>query len=128
MKTLPLALLLAAMGAMPVLAQTQPADPTTAYIDTAFKSMDKTGDGQIDRVEFDHFMRARMDRQRVAFDADFAKLDVNSDQKISLKEAAAHPPLAKYFKAVDADGDGSLTKAELRAAMIAAQAAEVTDQ
>jgi hypothetical protein len=45
-------------------------------------------------------------------DADFKKLDVNSDKKISLKEALKDIALAKSFDATDMNKDGSITPDE----------------
>jgi EF hand len=45
-------------------------------------------------------------------DADFKKLDVNSDKKISLKEAVKDKALVTSFDATDANKDGSLTADE----------------
>jgi EF hand len=48
----------------------------------------------------------------VASDTDFKKLDVNSDKKISLKEAVKDKALVTSFDATDANKDGSLTPDE----------------
>jgi hypothetical protein len=45
-------------------------------------------------------------------DADFKKLDVNSDKKISLKEAVKDLALAKNFDMTDANKDGNITPEE----------------
>lgn len=45
-------------------------------------------------------------------DADFKKLDVNSDKKISLKEAVKDLSLAKSFDMTDANKDGNITPDE----------------
>lgn len=45
-------------------------------------------------------------------DMDFKKLDVNSDQKISLKEAVKDKSLATAFDATDMNKDGSITPDE----------------
>ncbi len=45
-------------------------------------------------------------------DTDFKKLDVNSDKKISLKEAVKDISLAKSFDMTDANKDGSITPDE----------------
>ena len=45
-------------------------------------------------------------------DTDFKKLDVNSDKKISLKEAVKDISLAKSFDMTDANKDGNITPDE----------------
>jgi hypothetical protein len=45
-------------------------------------------------------------------DADFKKLDVNSDKKISLKEAVKDKALVNSFDTTDANKDGSLNADE----------------
>lgn len=49
-----------------------------------------------------------------AYRIDFAALDADGDGTISREEAAAHPVLRDEFAAVDADGDGLLSREELR--------------
>ena len=43
----------------------------------------------------------------------FTRLDVNQDQKISLKEAVRNTELLKNFGLIDENKDGMLTRAEL---------------
>lgn len=45
----------------------------------------------------------------------FAKLDTNSDGKISLNEASAHDDLFVAFKKLDTNQDGDLTQTEFAA-------------
>ena len=45
-------------------------------------------------------------------DAEFKKLDVNSDKKISLKEAVKDVALAKSFDMTDMNKDGNITPDE----------------
>ena len=59
-------------------------------------------------------------------DADFKKLDVNSDHKISLKEAIKDKALAANFDATDANKDGSIS-AEEYAGYKSAMQAKVLD-
>lgn len=49
---------------------------------------------------------------KASVDADFKKLDVNSDGKISFKEAAKDKSLAAQFDAADTNHDGMLSEAE----------------
>ena len=55
-------------------------------------------------------------------DADFKKLDVNSDHKISLKEAVKDKALASNFDATDANKDGSISAEEYAGYKAATQA------
>lgn len=50
--------------------------------------------------------------QETPADADFKKLDVNSDKKISLKEAVKDISLTKNFDMTDANKDGNITPDE----------------
>jgi hypothetical protein len=59
-------------------------------------------------------------------DADFKKLDVNSDHKLSLKEAVKDKSLASNFDATDANKDGSVS-AEEYAGYKSAMQAKVLD-
>jgi hypothetical protein len=45
-------------------------------------------------------------------DADFTKLDVNADSKVSLKEAVKDKTLASSFDVVDANKDGNIAADE----------------
>lgn len=47
--------------------------------------------------------------------ATFEALDQNHDQRISQSEAAGNESVAASFAALDADGDGALTKREFKA-------------
>ena len=55
-------------------------------------------------------------------DADYKKLDVNSDHKISLKEAVKDKTLASNFDATDANKDGSISAEEFAGYKAAMQA------
>lgn len=99
---------------------------TRAYIETGFASMDRDRNGLVTLTEFDLFMRDRLAKQSAEFDEAFAELDKNSDGKISRGEAKAHSELLKHFGAIDGDRNGSLTKDELRQAMLAAAQAQAS--
>lgn len=45
----------------------------------------------------------------------FTRLDVDQDEKVSLKEAVRNTELLKNFGLIDENGDGMLTRAELEA-------------
>lgn len=47
------------------------------------------------------------------FDRHFSLLDTDGDNVISRQEAAAHPPLAPHFRAMDKNRDGGISKHEL---------------
>ncbi len=51
-------------------------------------------------------------KTKAPVDVDFKKLDVNSDGKISLKEAAKDKALAVQFDAADTNHDGMLSEEE----------------
>jgi hypothetical protein len=111
--------------ATPFAASAQTADPTKAYIDAGFATMDANKDGKVTPAEFDRFMRARLARQAASFDTAFAQIDANNDGSITAAEAASgNALLAQHFAEVDTDRNGSVSKVELRAAMMAGQAQE----
>lgn len=56
-------------------------------------------------------------------DPDFAKLDANSNGKVSLKEAAKDKSLSAAFDAVDANKDGNVDGAEFAAYKVASSGA-----
>ena len=55
-------------------------------------------------------------------DADYKKLDVNSDHKISLKEAVKDKSLASSFETTDANKDGNISAEEYAGYKAAIQA------
>lgn len=122
MRTFVTALIVLAGLAHSAFAQQPATDPTQAYIDAGFTGMDADGNGQVDRAEFDRFMRARLAEQQASFNAAFAELDKNGDGKISKAEAGVLAPLAENFAAIDTDRNGAIGVDELRSAMLAAQA------
>lgn len=112
--------------AIPAVALAQPAEQAVKqYIDGGFAAMDVNKNGQVDRAEFEQFMRARLARQAAAFDEAFGQMDKDGNGKIDRKEASVNQVLVDNFDVIDKDRDGGLNKDELRAAAIAAQAAEV---
>ncbi|MFW1676882.1 hypothetical protein ACFVYJ_03760 [Pontibacter sp. JAM-7] len=56
----------------------------------------------------------------------FTKLDIDQDNKISMKEAEVSPALSKGFASIDTDKDGFLTKEEF--ANLWARAAKTRDR
>jgi hypothetical protein len=57
------------------------------------------------------------DKPMASADATFKSLDRDSDQRLSKSEASGDKMLTEHFAAVDADGDGYLTKREYTAHM-----------
>lgn len=100
-------------------------DPTQKYIESAFNVMDKNGDRQISRLEFDAFMLNRMKTQRDSFETAFAAADVNGDGFIDRREAGINEALSENFEKVDANDDGKLSREELGMALVGAMQAEV---
>jgi Ca2+-binding EF-hand superfamily protein len=107
----------------PALAQTTTG--MKADLDRSFAAMDANKDGKIDRAEYDRYIAAKIDRQNSAFDAGFKALDKNGDGQLSRDEAAASPPIASSFDALDSDRNGSLSLAEMRAALAKSQSQQI---
>ena len=102
-------------------AQADAAEAT--YIQDSFQRIDANGDGMLDRTEWQTFMQRRISDQRVAFDAAFAKADLNRDGRLSKTEAArANGDLVRNFAMVDEDRDGFVSPAEIRQAIVDGQA------
>ncbi|HET9577894.1 MAG TPA: EF-hand domain-containing protein [Usitatibacter sp.] len=66
-------------------------------------------------ITFDE-LRAYMSSHRHGHGGFFKKLDKDGDGRISRDEAAAAPRLAQHFDEIDANHDGLLTRDELKAA------------
>lgn len=97
-----------------------------AYIDRGFAAMDANSDDTVTRAEFQAFMEARLERQKAHFDAAFQDADKNGDGKLDKAEAvASNALLAQRFESIDADKDGFITPAEIRAATLAEQGRQV---
>ena len=75
-----------------------------------FADADSSGDGSISAAEFDHFM----------LEAIHGEVDVNGDGNISFDEStAANSGVDKAaFKALDADGNGMISRQETKAQII----------
>ncbi len=88
-----------------------PTDAERAEFDAAlFKALDTDGNGQISEAEFTKLheaMRALMHEKM------FARLDSNGDGVLTPDE---FPPGPKRVSAMDTDGDGKVTRQEIRAA------------
>lgn len=119
---------------------------TTRYkeppsLEEQFKKADVNGDGRISRDEFANFMVAeafsRIDKNHDGFVTEeefleaggtvetFRKMDINSDGRITLKEATLSPVARKTmtlpFDGADLDGSGYVTWAEFQAYRAKAQ-------
>ncbi|WP_350259409.1 EF-hand domain-containing protein [Stenotrophomonas riyadhensis] len=86
--------------------------------------MDANKDGHVDKAEYARFQQERFSRQADSIDVAFKEMDADKDGKISRKEAAVVPEIAKYFAGLDTDGDGHLSLKEMQQAMVAAQTAD----
>ena len=111
-----------AVAAAPAHART-PAAPD-APTDRTFAAMDANGDGVVDRAEYGRFQQAKFDRQATAMDIAFGEMDKNKDGLVSRTEAQLVPIIATSFDGLDANGDGNLSLAEMREALVKAQAIE----
>lgn len=75
-----------------------------------FKALDADGSGQLSTAEFDQLKaKASELRRGAAFD----RMDANKD---GVLDATEYPPFVKRAAALDADGDGTVTAEERRAA------------
>lgn len=74
-----------------------------------FDKLDTNKDGVLSKDEIKAGKEKMHDRH-------MAKIDTDRDGKISRAEAASHPKLAENFDRIDINGDGYLSKDELKAA------------
>jgi Ca2+-binding EF-hand superfamily protein len=81
-----------------------------------FDEIDANHDGQITADELRAFHQAHRGEHGKDHGAFFKKLDTDGDGRISRAEAQAAPRLAERFDAIDANKDGYITKEELQAA------------
>jgi Ca2+-binding EF-hand superfamily protein len=85
-----------------------------------FQRFDRDGDGTLNKAEkqaFKQERRAMKTRKRAA--RKLARLDQNNDGALSWSEVSANPRatrLKQRFHAIDSNGDGLLTRAELEQA------------
>ena len=78
------------------------------FEDGAFDAADADGDGKLSREEWRELPRAARDAGRARM---FARMDDNGD---GVLEAAEFAPNVERLRALDADGDGRLTRREMR--------------
>ena len=78
------------------------------FEDGAFDAADADGDGKLSREEWRELPRAARDAARERM---FARMDDNGD---GVLEAAEFAPNVERLRALDADGDGRLTRREMR--------------
>ena len=79
-----------------------------AFGETAFDAADADGDGQLSREEWRELPRAA---RAAARERMFARLDANDDGALEVSEFG---PDMERLNALDADGDGRLTRSEMR--------------
>ena len=81
-----------------------------------FKALDTDDNGELSQAEF---AKAHETMQTIMRKQAFAKLDSNGDGVLDKDE---FPPMAAHMAAMDTDGDGKVTHAEMRAARATKQA------
>ena len=84
--------------------------PVKAIAITSLASLFMLGAPQLALAETD--APAKVVAAEAPSDADFKKLDINSDAKISLKEAVKDKSLSTGFDMTDANKDGNITQDE----------------
>lgn len=83
-----------------------------------FDAIDGDKDGTVSREELRETMKSRMKNRREAGKEHFAAADKNSDGVLDREEAKAMPRVAKNFDAIDQDGNGTVSRDELRQSMM----------
>jgi len=81
-----------------------------------FDAADTNKDGKLDRAEMDAHREAMQGQMRAHGEERWKAADTDGDAAISREEAkVAMPRLAAEFDTVDANGDGKVTRDEMRA-------------
>lgn len=83
-----------------------------------FAKFDTDGDGRITRAEMHNIRSATREERQAQAEERYKAADTNGDGTIDLDEAkAGMPRAAQNFGAIDADGNGQLTREEMRTYM-----------
>lgn len=83
-----------------------------------FAKFDTNGDGKVTREEMHAVRSAGREERQARAEERYRSTDKNGDGSIDLAEAqAGMPRAAEHFGEIDADGNGLLTREEMRSAM-----------
>lgn len=86
------------------------------YLQRSFDAIDTNRDGKIDRSEWSAYQHRQLQARRATFERYFKAADKDGDGYLSRDEtAAAEPFLDRHFDLIDANRDGKLSPAEIRA-------------
>jgi Ca2+-binding EF-hand superfamily protein len=86
------------------------AEQQQAFMADLFKALDSDGNGQLAPAEF---AKLHTTMQTMMRKTAFTRLDTNGDGVLTKDE---YPRFAAKLAAADADGDGTVTRAEMQAA------------
>lgn len=84
-----------------------------AFHDQRFRQMDANQDGKIDQQEMQAGMPRMQGMGKMGSGTGFMRADKNSDGALDRTEAEQLPRIHQNFDAIDADKDGTVTRAEV---------------